>query len=132
MTRQEDEAPRGPDKTRRAPNPFPERGVADALATMHRMLDRDSDIITNPLDEEQEMAILIEERAQRRAQKIAKAKLHSEYRFTPLSADERLKEIAGRTLAIWVSGPKSRMKEEVAAREALNERYLTTQGGDGI
>ena len=94
MTRQEDEAPRGPDKTRRAPNPFPERGVADALATMHRMPGRDSDIITNPLDEEQERAILIEERAQRRAREIAKAKLHSEYQFTPLSADERLKEIA--------------------------------------
>ena len=30
VTRQEDEAPRGPDRTRRAPNPFPERGVADA------------------------------------------------------------------------------------------------------
>ena len=56
MTRQEDEAPRGPDQTRRAPNPFLERGVAYAIATMHRMPDRESNIIYNPLDEEQEKA----------------------------------------------------------------------------
>ena len=125
MTRQEDEAPRSPDKKRKAPNPFPERGVPDSRVSTQRMSDWKSKIITNPLDEEQEREILIEERAQRRAHEIAKAKLHSEYRFTPLSADERLKEIAGRTLALWTSGPKAKTKEEVAAREALNERYLT-------
>ena len=53
MTRQEDEAPRSPDKTRRAPYPFPERGVADSRVTTHRMSDWESKIITNPLDEEQ-------------------------------------------------------------------------------
>ena len=125
MTRQEDEAPRGPDKTRRAPNPFPERGAADVLSTLHRPPDRESNIITNHLDEEQERVFLIEERARRQAAEIAKAKAHSEYRFTPLSVEERLKEVAGRSLTIWVSGPKAKTKEEVAAREALNERYLT-------
>ena len=73
--------PSPPDERRRAPGPW----------VQHHQ---------NPLDEEQEQIILIEERARRRAAEIAKAKAHSEYRFTPLSADERLKEIAGHSLAI--------------------------------
>ena len=64
------------DESRRAPNPFPERGAADVLATLHRTPDRESNIITNHLDEEQERAILIEERARCQAAEIAKAKAH--------------------------------------------------------
>ena len=51
--------PRRIDESRRAPNPFPERGAADVLATLHRIPDTESNIITNPLDEEQERAILV-------------------------------------------------------------------------
>ena len=52
-------------ESRRAPNSFPERGAADLLATLHRPPDRESNIITNHLDEEQERTIFIEERARR-------------------------------------------------------------------
>ena len=113
------------DESRRAPNPFPERGAADVLATLHRPPDRESNIITNRLDEEQERVILIEERARRQAAEIAKAKAHSEYRFTPLSVEERLKEVAGRSLTIWLCGPLARTPEEIAERDALNQRYLS-------
>ena len=115
--------PSPPDERRRAPNSFLERGAADVLTALSRTRDPESNIITNPLDEEQEQIILIEERARRRAAEIAKAKAHSEYRFTPLSADEqRLKEIAGHSLAIWTSGDRARTREEIAARDALLER----------
>ena len=113
------------DESRRAPNPFPERGAADVLATLHRPPDRESNIITNRLDEEQERVILIEERARRQAAEIAKAKVHSEYRFTPLSVEERLKEVAGRSLTIWLCGTLARTPEEIAERDALNQRYLS-------
>ena len=64
-------------ESRRAPNPFPERGAADVLATLHRTPDRESNIITNRLDEEQERVIIMEERARRQAAEIARAKAHS-------------------------------------------------------
>ena len=51
--------------------------------------------------------------------------LSFEYRFTPLSADERLKEISGHSLVIWTSGETARAPEEIAARDALHERYFT-------
>ena len=70
--------PSPPDERRRAPNPFPERGAADVLTALSRTRDPESNIITNPLDEEQERIILTEERARRRAAEIAKAKAHSE------------------------------------------------------
>ena len=52
--------------------------------------DPESNIITNPLDEEQKRAILIEKQTRRRAAEFEKAKAHSEYRFTPLSVKEGL------------------------------------------
>ena len=75
------------------PNPFSERAAADVFATLHRTPDPESNIISNSLDEEQERAILLEERARRHAAEIAKAKAHSEYRFTPLSVGGRLKRL---------------------------------------
>ena len=51
--------PSPPDERRRAPNPFPERGAADVLTALSRTRDPESNIITNPLDEEQEQIILI-------------------------------------------------------------------------
>ena len=113
------------DESRRAPYPFSERGAADVLATLRRPPDRESSIITNYLDEEQERVIIIEERARRQAAEIAKVKAHSEYRFTPLSVDERLKEVAGRSLTIWICGPLARTTEEIADRDALHQRYLS-------
>ena len=51
--------PSSPDERRRAPNSFPERGTAEVLIALSRTQNSESNIITNPLDKEQERAILI-------------------------------------------------------------------------
>ena len=40
------------DRSRQAPNPFPERRAADALTALHVTPDTGSAIITNPLDKQ--------------------------------------------------------------------------------
>ena len=49
-----------------APNPFAERSETTALETQHHATDAGEHIITNPLDEQQELIIQREERALRR------------------------------------------------------------------
>ena len=39
--------------------------------------------------------------------------------------EERLKEVAGRSLTIWLRGPLARTPEKIAERDALNQRYLS-------
>ena len=54
----------GEDDSRRAPNPFPERGAADTLTALRASSDLESStLITNPLDEQQRLTIAKEERA---------------------------------------------------------------------
>ena len=56
----------GEDDTRHAPNPFPERGFADALTALRDPPDVSSTAtVTNPLDEQQQQTIDQEEGAKR-------------------------------------------------------------------
>ena len=117
--------PRRMDESRWAPNSFFRTCAAEVSATLNRTPDRESNIITIPLDEEQERAILMEERALCHAVEIAKAKASSEHRITPLSVEERLKEVLGCSLDIWISGPSTRTPEELPERDALYKRSLS-------
>ncbi|CAI5737337.1 unnamed protein product [Peronospora farinosa] len=63
----------GEDDTRHAPNPFPERGAADALTALRDPPDVSSTVtVTNPLDEQQQQTIDQEEGAKRRTKNMAR------------------------------------------------------------
>uniref|UniRef100_A0AAV1VFB2 Uncharacterized protein n=1 Tax=Peronospora matthiolae TaxID=2874970 RepID=A0AAV1VFB2_9STRA len=86
------------------PNPFAERGGASAPPAQHAASGSDETIITNPLDEQQQLL--------------------RDYVFTPPSVEEHLRLAAGQTLATWVIGHGPKTPEEVVSCQALRERYL--------
>ena len=110
------------DMSRQAPNPFPERRAADALTALHPTPGMGSAIITNPLDEEKEQVLQQRESAQRRSQIMATLESHTDYVFTPLSLEERLRQTTGKYLASWTIGPAANMPEEVEVVRVLRER----------
>uniref|UniRef100_A0AAV1UC75 Uncharacterized protein n=1 Tax=Peronospora matthiolae TaxID=2874970 RepID=A0AAV1UC75_9STRA len=105
-------------------NPFAERVDASAPPAQHAASGSDETIITNPLDERQQLLVQRKEKAQRCVQRAATLECHRNYVFTPPSVEERLRQAAGQTLATWVivHGPKT--PEEVVSCQALHERYL--------
>ncbi|CAI5733685.1 unnamed protein product [Peronospora destructor] len=107
-----------------APNPFAERGEATAPSAQHQTLIVGDAIITNPLDEQQQLAIQREESAQRRMQLAATLEGRRGYLFTPLNVEERIRQTTGRSLATWAIGAEPTSSDEVASRQALRERYL--------
>uniref|UniRef100_A0AAV1UUI6 Uncharacterized protein n=1 Tax=Peronospora matthiolae TaxID=2874970 RepID=A0AAV1UUI6_9STRA len=106
------------------PNPFAERGGASAPPAQHAASGSDETIITNPLDEQQQLLVQREENAQRYAQMTAILERQRDYVFTPPSVEERLRQAAGQTLATWVIGHGPKTPEEVVSCQALRERYL--------
>uniref|UniRef100_A0AAV1V920 Uncharacterized protein n=1 Tax=Peronospora matthiolae TaxID=2874970 RepID=A0AAV1V920_9STRA len=106
------------------PNPFAERGDASAPPAQHAASGSDETIITNPLDERQQLLVQREENAQRYVQMAATLKRERDYGFTPPSVEERLRQAAGQTLATWVIGHGPKTPEEVVSCHALCERYL--------
>ena len=109
------------------PNPFPESGAVTALTALRATPSLESGDITNPLDEHQELAVTAHDDARLRSQTYATQRARQDYVFTPLSVEERLREVSRQTLASWVTGPEAKTASEIAARQALRERYLTTQ-----
>uniref|UniRef100_A0AAV1V483 Uncharacterized protein n=1 Tax=Peronospora matthiolae TaxID=2874970 RepID=A0AAV1V483_9STRA len=113
------------------PNPFAERGGASTPPAQHAASGSDETIITNPLDEQQQLLVQREENAQRYAQMTTTLERQRDYVFTPPSVEERLRQAAGQTLATWVIGHGPKTPEEVVSCQALRERYmkphLTTQ-----
>uniref|UniRef100_A0AAV1TSM0 Uncharacterized protein n=1 Tax=Peronospora matthiolae TaxID=2874970 RepID=A0AAV1TSM0_9STRA len=107
-----------------APNPFAERGGASAPPAQHAASGSDETIITNPLDEQQQLLVQREENAQRYAQMTATLERQRDYVFTPPSVEERLRQAAGQTLATWVIGHGPKTPMEVMSCQALRERYL--------
>ena len=93
------------DRPRQAPNPFVERRAADALTALHTTPGMVSAIITNPLEEEQEWVLQRRESAQRRSQTISTLESHTDYVFTPLTLEERLRQTTGQALASWIIAP---------------------------
>uniref|UniRef100_A0AAV1TJX2 Uncharacterized protein n=1 Tax=Peronospora matthiolae TaxID=2874970 RepID=A0AAV1TJX2_9STRA len=106
------------------PYPFSERGDASAPLAQHSASGSDETIITNPLDEQQQLLVQQEENAQRRVQMVATLKRQRDYVFTPPSMEERLRQAAGQTLATWVIGHEPKTPAEVVSCQALRERYL--------
>uniref|UniRef100_A0AAV1U0Y0 Uncharacterized protein n=1 Tax=Peronospora matthiolae TaxID=2874970 RepID=A0AAV1U0Y0_9STRA len=106
------------------PNPFAKRGGASAPPAQHAASGSDETIITNPLDEQQQLLVQREENAQRYVQMAATLERQRDYVFTPPSVEERLRQAAGQTLATWVIGHGPKTPEEVVSCQALRERYL--------
>ena len=69
------------------PNPFAERGEANAPLAPHQTPIMGDAIITNPLDEQQQLALQHEESAQRRMQLAATLKGRRAYLLTPLGLE---------------------------------------------
>ena len=115
-----------------APNPFAERGETTALEAQHHATDAGEHIITNPLDEQQELILQREERALRRSHTQTVIQNRSGYVFTTPDVEQRLRQTEGHSLSTWAIGPKATSPEDIAFRKVLNERYLepflTTQG----
>ena len=86
--------------------------------------ERDEVIVTNPLDEQQELAVQQKESARRHAQMVTTLRNQRDYVFTPPSVKERLRQTTGQSLATWTIGPVATSPEEVASGQALRERYL--------
>uniref|UniRef100_A0AAV1T5X6 Uncharacterized protein n=1 Tax=Peronospora matthiolae TaxID=2874970 RepID=A0AAV1T5X6_9STRA len=76
-------------------SPFYERGDASAPPAQHAATGSDETIITNPLDEQQQLLVQREENAQRYVQMAATLERQRDYVFTPPSVEERLRQEAG-------------------------------------
>ena len=115
-----------------APNPFVERGETTAPGARYHTTDADENIITNPLDEKQELILQREEKARRRAHTQAVIQNRSGYVFSTPDVEQRLRQTEGRSLATWAIAPEATSPEDIAFRKALHKRYLepflTTQG----
>uniref|UniRef100_M4BAE5 Uncharacterized protein n=1 Tax=Hyaloperonospora arabidopsidis (strain Emoy2) TaxID=559515 RepID=M4BAE5_HYAAE len=86
--------------------------------------ERDDVIVTNPLDEQQELAVQREVSARRHAQMVTTLRNQRDYVFTPSSVEEHLRQTTGQSLATWTIGPVAASAEEGASGQALRERYL--------
>uniref|UniRef100_A0AAV1T276 Uncharacterized protein n=1 Tax=Peronospora matthiolae TaxID=2874970 RepID=A0AAV1T276_9STRA len=106
------------------PNPFAKRGGARAPPAQHAASGSDETTITNPLDEQQQLLVQREENAQRFVQMAATLERQRNYVFTPPSVEERLRQAAGQTLAMWVIGHGPKTPEEVMSCQAIRERCL--------
>ena len=105
-------------------SPFSERDDVNTPLAPYSTLGSDDAIITNPLDEQQELTVQREESAQRHAQMVTTLKNQRDNVFTPLSVEERLCQTIGQKSATWTIGPGATYPEEVASGQALRERYL--------
>ena len=69
--------------------------------TLSPFTESDDAIITNPLDEQQELAVQREESARRHSQMVTTLRNQRDYVFTPPSVEERLRQTTGQSLATW-------------------------------
>uniref|UniRef100_M4B7H5 Uncharacterized protein n=1 Tax=Hyaloperonospora arabidopsidis (strain Emoy2) TaxID=559515 RepID=M4B7H5_HYAAE len=89
--------------------------------TLSPFAERDDIIVTNPLDEQQALAVQREESARRHAQMVMTLRNQRDYVFTPPSVEERLCQTTGQSLATWTIGPVAASAEEGASGQALCE-----------
>ena len=54
----------------------------------------------------------------------SQAQAHSGYKFRPLSLDERIRQTAGQSLVIWVTGPEATGPEATAAADIAERSAL--------
>ena len=70
--------------------------------TLSPFAERDDAIITNPLDEQQELAVQREESARRHSQMVTTLRNQRYYVSIPPSVEERLRQTTGQS---WQRGP---------------------------
>ena len=75
-----------------------------------------SAITTNPLEEGQEQVLQQRESALRRSQIMATVESHTDYMFTPLSLEKRLRKTTGQSLASWTIGPAASTPDALEVR----------------
>ena len=107
-----------------APNTFANRGGTTAPVAQHHTTGADENIITNPLDEQQELTRQREERALRRTHTQSVIQNRSGYVFSTPDVEQRFRQTEGRSLSTWAICPEATSPEDTALRKALNERYL--------
>ena len=90
-----------------APNQFAKRGEANAPLAKHRYTYSRETIITNSLDEHQQLIIHQEESALRRSPADRILKSHFGYVLTTPDVKERLRKTIGRTLSTWTLGSEA-------------------------
>ena len=100
-------------------SPFSERDDANAPLAPHSIPGLDDAIITNPLDEQQQLTVQREESTRLHAQMVTTLENQRDYVFTPLSVEERLRQTTGQSLATWTIGPGAASAEEVESGQAL-------------
>ncbi|RLN97218.1 hypothetical protein BBJ28_00027203, partial [Nothophytophthora sp. Chile5] len=85
--------------------------------------EREVGVITNPLDTVQEQQVAVEDAA---AANTAAARLptHREYIFDPQTRGSH-NLLASEDLSAYATGPAAQTADEVVARDALRERYLS-------
>ena len=93
------------DKSRQATNPFPECMAANTRTALHTTPGMRSAIITKPLNEEQQQVPQQQESTQSRSQIMSTLESHTDYVFTPLTLEERLRQTTGQALASWIIAP---------------------------
>ena len=91
----------GEDDNSRAPISVLERGAADTLTALRTSPDLTStaEVITNPLDEQQQQQVAREERSKRRSKTLVHLAEQRDYVFRAPSDEERLKEADGQSLS---------------------------------
>ena len=90
----------------------------------HRTTDADGNMITNPLDEQQNLTLQREESTLRRARNQGVIQNRSGYVFSTPDVDQRLRRTEGRSLSTWSIVPEATSPEDIAFRQVLHERYL--------
>ena len=101
--------------------------AADTLTALRNSLDVASkaEVITNPLDEQQNL-VASEECAKRRSEALTHLAEQRDCVFRAPSDEERLRGATGRSLSGWCAGPEVTTPSEIAARTALRTRLLQT------
>ena len=79
----------------RPPNPFLELGAANADTTLRGTPGIEAEVMTNKLDELQQQLVQAEEYTRLSFTTIVSDQTGSDYGYQPLSADERIRQVAG-------------------------------------
>ena len=98
----------------------------------HHATDAGEYIITNPLDEQQELILQREKSALRRAHTQTVNQNWIGYVFSTPDVEQRLHQTEDRSLSTWAIAREDLSPEDIAFRKVLHESYLepflTTQG----
>ena len=95
--------------------------AADTLTALGTSPDVTStaEVITNPLDEQQQQQVALEERAKRRSETLVHLAEQKDYVFHAPSDEERLRGATGRSLSGWFPKPEVTTPSEISAQAAL-------------